>query len=86
MRREMLRWQQVVLEQWLVEEATWDPDWVDAAGAGDFLLELTPDELRSFNEEYLALAARYSETPNDGAHRERVIAILHTVPIRELPL
>jgi DNA-binding transcriptional ArsR family regulator len=86
MRTEMLRWQQVVLEQWLAEEATWDADWVDAAGAGDFLLELTPDELRSFAEEYQALVARYAEPPRDGARRERVIAIFHTVPIRELPL
>ena len=86
MRREMLRWQHVVLEQWLAEEATWDPDWVDAADASDFLLELTPDELRSFTEEYLALAARYAESPADGVPRERVVTIFHAVPIRELPL
>ena len=45
-RREVLRLQQVALEQWLIEEPEWGKEWVDAAAESDHLLELTPDELR----------------------------------------
>lgn len=83
-RREILRLQQVTLEQWLIEEPTWGEEWVDAAGESDHLLELTADELRSLKEEYLALVGRYEARHDDGLSRERVWAIFHAVPVREL--
>jgi DNA-binding transcriptional ArsR family regulator len=85
-RREILRWQQVVLEQWLIEEPEWGDDWVDAAAQSDHLLELTADELRSLKEEYLELAARYATRPDDKLPRERVVVLFHAVPVRELLL
>jgi DNA-binding transcriptional ArsR family regulator len=83
-RREILRWQQVTLEQWLIEEPAWGDDWVDAAASSDHLLELTADELRSFKEEYLKLAARYATRPEEKVPREQVVAYFHAVPVREL--
>ena len=83
-RREILRLQKVTLEQWLVEEPTWGEEWVDAAAESDHLLELTPDELRSLKEEYLALVGRYETPRDDNLPRERVWAIFHAVPVREL--
>jgi DNA-binding transcriptional ArsR family regulator len=85
-RREILRWQKVVLEQWLIEEPTWGEDWVDSAAESDHLLELTADELRSFKEEYLELATRYGTRADDELPRERVMAFFHAVPVREVLL
>ena len=67
MRREVLRLQQVALQQWLIEEPQWGKEWVDAAAESDHLLELTAAELRSFKEDYLALVGRYRTRPDDGA-------------------
>jgi DNA-binding transcriptional ArsR family regulator len=83
-RREILRLEQVTLEQWMIEEPTWGKEWVDAAAECDHLLELTVDELRSFKEEYLKLVARYATRRDDKLPRERVWAIVHAVPVREL--
>ena len=84
LRREILRWQQLTLEQWLIEEPTWGDDWVDAAASSDHLLRLTADELRSFREEYLELVARYVTRPGDKVPREQVVAFFHAVPVRGL--
>lgn len=84
LRRENLRWQQIVLEQWLIEGPSWGAEWMDAAAESDHLLRLTVDELRSFRQDYLALVERYAARPHDAQPRERVVAIMHAMPVREL--
>ena len=83
-RREVLRWQQITLQQWLIEEPAWGDDWVDAAASSDHLLTMTADELRSFREEYLGLVARYTGHPDDERPRQRVVAFFNAFPVREL--
>ena len=84
LRHENLRWQHVVLEQWLIEGPSWGAEWMDAAAESDHLLRLTADELRSFRQDYLALVERYAARPHDAQPRERVVAIMHAMPVREL--
>ncbi len=83
-RRELLRLQQVVLEQWLAEETAWPVEWVEAAAASDHVLDLTAEELLSLKKDYLALIERYTGPVSGGTRRERVWALFHAVPVRDL--
>jgi DNA-binding transcriptional ArsR family regulator len=86
-RREMNRWKQRLVDQWLAEETDWDKAWVDAAGASDWLLRLTPAQTKALNEEILDVVRRYNddEAPEDDPGAERVIWFQHLIPVRELP-
>jgi DNA-binding transcriptional ArsR family regulator len=86
-RREIYRWQQRLIDQWLAEEAGWDKAWVDAAGASDWLLRLTPAQTKALHEDILAVIRRYNdnEAPEDDREAERVVWFQHLIPVRELP-
>ena len=43
------------LDRWLDQRPTADPDWVDAAELSDYILRVTPDQLRSLEDEINAL-------------------------------
>lgn len=87
LRREIFRWQQRLLDQWLAEEEDWDKAWVDAAGSSDWLLRLTPAQASALREEILDVVRRYNddEAPEDDADAERVVWYQHLVPVRDLP-
>jgi DNA-binding transcriptional ArsR family regulator len=93
LRREWYRWQQRLLDRWMEEEREWDPQWVHAAVSGDDLLVLDAEETEALNKELWdvvqkhrdASIAQGREAGKDGA--ERVVVLLHSVPIRgEWPL
>jgi len=89
MRREIYRWQQRLVEQWLAEEQEWDKAWVDVAGSSDDLLRLTPDQTRAMTQEIWAVVQRYRDAGVDcqDPDAERVVWLEHVVPVRgELPL
>ena len=87
MRREVYRWQQRLLEQWLVEEQEWDKAWVDAAGSSDDLLWLTPAQTRSMTEEIWAVVHRYRDAGvnREDPNAEGVVWLAHVVPVRGEP-
>ena len=93
LRREWYRWQQRLLDRWMEEEREWGPGWIDAAVSGDDLLVLDADETKALNQELWDVVQKYRdasiaegrEAGVDGA--ERVVVLLHSVPIRgEWPL
>lgn len=86
-RREINRWYQRLVDQWLAEEADWDKAWVDAAGSNDWLLRLTPARAKAMREEILDVVRRYDddEAPEDDPDAERVVWFQHIVPARDLP-
>jgi len=88
MRREVLRFQQIAAEQYLVEEVEWGAEWADAAGATDLVLHLTPARLEELSEELMAIVARYYDdpTPTDEPGGADVLVLLNAFPFRELPL
>jgi DNA-binding transcriptional ArsR family regulator len=87
-RREVFRWQQRLVDQWLAEEADWDKAWVDAAGSDDWLLRLTPAQAKALHEEILEVVRRYNddEAAEEDPGAERVVWFQHLIPVKELPL
>lgn len=88
-RREVLRWQQLLQEQWLAEETTWSDTWVDAAIGSDVSFELTPSQLRAFGDELGQLLLRFRDNPPaadraEAAEAERVVCFAHAFPTREM--
>jgi DNA-binding transcriptional ArsR family regulator len=73
-----LRW----LRRWNDEMREWGRRWRVASMSTDQWFELTPDELRSLNDEILAVLERYADrrTPREGT--ERTIALFHSFPER----
>jgi DNA-binding transcriptional ArsR family regulator len=67
--------------QWQAEESGWSPQWRDAAGASDYPLRLSPEQLTTLNQELSAVLDRYSRLdPLPGA--QRVHYFLHAFPQR----
>lgn len=84
-RREGLRFQFRVLEQWLAEEADWDKAWVDAIAASDCALEMTPETLKAMGEEIWEVVMRYRSMPKpEGQDTSWVLWHQHGVPVRSL--
>jgi DNA-binding transcriptional ArsR family regulator len=46
-------------QDWAAEESTWPLAWREAAGASDYLLQLTPLELQAMLQEIYAVVERY---------------------------
>ena len=87
LQREALRLQTLVVEQYLSEQGTWGPAWVDACGWSDALLRLTAAQAKRLHERLVeVLRDADAEAPaEDDPDAERVVAFLHLVPIREFP-
>jgi len=88
MRREILRWQHVVSEQYLAEEVEWGADWADAAGNSDLVLHLSPARLRSMTEEIMETVERYwnDPTPAEDEEGADVLVLFNAFPFRDLLL
>lgn len=88
MRREILRFQQIAAEQYLIEESDWGPVWADAAGASDLVLHLTPERLKELTAEVMAIIERYFDDPTapDDPDAADVLVLMNAFPFRQLPL
>ena len=70
-----------IAHDWLQHAEKWSLDWRDAAGQSDFMLDLTPAELRSMKEELSAVVERYRTGDYGRAEdAERVFVYLHALP------
>ncbi|MDR7278280.1 ArsR/SmtB family transcription factor [Catenuloplanes atrovinosus] len=67
--------------RWRAEERRWPAEWRDAVTSNDYLLDLTPAQVRALNEEVGALIERYRALPRaEGAERVVVLYENHPVP------
>jgi DNA-binding transcriptional ArsR family regulator len=67
--------------EWVTGASTWPAEWVDASDMSDWLLELTPEEVRELREELHAVVDRRTNRPR-RADTERVHAVLQLLPRR----
>jgi DNA-binding transcriptional ArsR family regulator len=82
--REIVRRYAEVIEHWLDERPAWARKWVDASELSDWMLELTPEELRRLRAEVAEVVERYADLERrDGT--EQVHAIVNLVPRRRGP-
>jgi DNA-binding transcriptional ArsR family regulator len=75
------RRQQERLHDWMANADT-DPEWEDAAFATQNWLRLSPAELQQLSDEVVEVFARWGnrEIPDDGVHREPVLAFARAFP------
>jgi DNA-binding transcriptional ArsR family regulator len=67
-------------EAWLEEAPRWGRAWIDAADMSDWIVELTPEQLKTMRAELAAVIERYAQLdPSPDA--ERVEAIVHLFPM-----
>lgn len=78
------------VQRWAAEAPDWPLEWRDAAGASDYILRLTPSELREMSEEiygvlerYRVLGERRSASGEDAGDRRRVLFYSHAIPQTE---
>lgn len=69
------------LERYLDEEPAWGADWADAAVNDDYVLRLTPDELRVMADELRQVIRRY-EDRSAAPRSQHVQVIFHMFPKR----
>ncbi|MBF9132645.1 helix-turn-helix transcriptional regulator [Plantactinospora sp. S1510] len=76
-------------ERWITNQHDYPVEWRDAVGLSDFLLRLTPQQLRQLNDDLYAVIDRYRHTfpavdtpaePGDGT--EQVLLYWHSFPVR----
>lgn len=79
--REVVRRYAEVMERWLDERPAWPREWVDASDSSDWLLDLTPGELRRMRAELAEVVERYAGRPR-RTHSQPVQAIVNLVPRR----
>jgi DNA-binding transcriptional ArsR family regulator len=77
--REIVRAYAQDMERFLDEAPTWPPEWVDASEMSDYLLDLTPEELRHLRAELTEVIGRYRDRGR-GEGREQVHAIVNLLP------
>lgn len=81
LQREQLRRYDERLQTFLDEQSAWGEDWNRAATNSDWLLRLSPGQLRDLLGELEQVIARYEQLePDDGS--ETVGLILHAFPLR----
>jgi DNA-binding transcriptional ArsR family regulator len=78
--REIVRAQANHAMEWVTGTHTWPTEWVDAADMSDWILELTPEELRALRDELHEVIARRRSGRHPGS--ERVAAVVHLYPRR----
>lgn len=79
--REVIR---VMAEQgsrWVSDASTWSKEWIDAADMSDWILELTPGELRELRGELHRIVERRAKLGKRPGS-ELVAAVLHLYPRR----
>jgi hypothetical protein len=75
--REIVRRYLASVEAWLDESPRWSRGWVDATDMSDWLVELTPAQLRSLRAEIAAAVERYAaQPPKRGARPVHAIVQL----------
>ncbi len=77
--REIVRAYAEDMERWLDEAPTWPAEWVDASEMSDYLLDLTPEELRELRAELTEVVVRYRGRGR-GEGREQVHGIVNLLP------
>jgi len=75
------RRQQERLHDWMANADT-DPEWEDAAFSTQNWLRLSPAELQQLSDEVVEVFVRWGnrEIPDDGVHREPVLAFARAFP------
>ena len=71
------------LDRWLDRRPDDDPDWVDAAELSDFLLRVTPDQLRGLEDELITLIKSRldaGELTSDEPGTRQVRLVLYAFP------
>jgi predicted ArsR family transcriptional regulator len=58
-------------QRWAEAESRWSPQWREAAGASDSMLELTPDELTAMQQEIWEVTERYRTGARTRPRRRR---------------
>jgi DNA-binding transcriptional ArsR family regulator len=71
-------------ERWLERSDGWPREWVEAADMSDWIVNVTPSELRAMRSEIGAVIERYASQPK-GAGRAIVHAIINLLPRGEVP-
>ena len=67
--------------KWVVESSTWPSGWVDAADMSDWVLELTPEELRELRDQiHELIESRAGRSRREGTGQ--VHAVLQLMPQR----
>jgi DNA-binding transcriptional ArsR family regulator len=86
--RQVLQTHTAVAAQYLDELETWESEWTNTAGLSDSWVRLTPDRLAALTKEIMRLiaAAEVADDDEDAADAERVAAMVHAIPVRELRL
>jgi predicted ArsR family transcriptional regulator len=78
---EQLRLYAGQVESWVAERSQWPLEWRDAAGASDYMLHLTPDQLTRMSREIYEVVERYrSEGMAEPPGSERVVFLMHAFP------
>lgn len=66
-------------QAWAAEEGRWPWAWRDAAGASDYLLDLTAEQLEAMQREIYTVVERYRAAA-PGPEARRVLFYLHAFP------
>ncbi|MGW4501836.1 helix-turn-helix domain-containing protein [Micromonospora sp. NPDC004336] len=64
-------------ERWMADAPQQSPQWRDAAGMGDLVLELGPDRLQALNDELWALLMRYRDEATPGEPDARSVHVFY---------
>ncbi|MCZ7534009.1 MAG: helix-turn-helix domain-containing protein [Acidimicrobiia bacterium] len=84
MRRLALRWQTVLLERYLDNEARWGEQWADASGTSDALLRLTPARAEELQHRLWSLVEEYVVAPSTSEEAADVVVFVSVVPVDEV--
>src|SRR4051794_387158 len=70
------------LDDWLQRRPDADPAWRDAAESSDFVVDLSPDELRAMSAELEEVIERHraAARSSEGAGRAQVVVLVSTFP------
>ena len=73
-------------EDWVESRRDWPAAWQGASTMSDYLLHLTPEQLRALNAELGEVLARWREAGDPTAPgAEQVVVLLHDFPLRTDP-
>jgi DNA-binding transcriptional ArsR family regulator len=79
--REVVRAQAEHAMEWVIGSHAWPAEWVNDSDMSDWVLELTPGELRELRDELHAVIDRRAHRARHG-DSERVVAVVQLYPRR----